>query len=70
MSRFKELGLHGELILLVHDSELYDIPESELEYSMKIIKEEMQRPINNMITPMEAEFKVGVRWGELEKVKV
>jgi DNA polymerase I-like protein with 3'-5' exonuclease and polymerase domains len=70
MARFKDLGLSGKLILLVHDSQLYDIPEKEVEQSIKIIKEEMERNINNMITPMSAEFKIGTHWGALEKIHV
>lgn len=69
VDKFKALNLKGKLILLVHDSQLYDIPDSDVEQSVKLIKEEMERPVGGLITPMEAEFKIGVRWGELEEIK-
>jgi len=63
--RFEKENLSGILCLLIHDSLIYEIPENELEKSLNIIKEEMERPTEVVNVPMIAEFKVGTRWGML-----
>lgn len=67
--RFKELGLHGKLRNLVHDAVYMEIPKIELEESVKIMKEEMQRKILGIQVPMIAEFKISETWGSLKDVK-
>lgn len=65
---FAEQSLSGELCLLVHDSLLYEVPESEIEQSLNIIKSTMEAPIEGVNVPMIAELKIGTRWGVLEEV--
>jgi DNA polymerase-1 len=67
--KFKELGLHGKLRILIHDAILMDIPKSEFEQSIKIMKEEMERPVCNMVVPIKADFSIGPNWGEMKKYK-
>lgn len=67
--KFKELYLHGKLRNLVHDAIYMEIPKVELEQSLKIMKEEMQRQILGIQVPMIAEFKIAERWGNLKEVK-
>jgi DNA polymerase-1 len=65
--KFKTLDFKGVLCLLVHDSLLYEVPIMEVQESLNIIKIEMERPIEGVTVPMQAEFKVGTRWGLLEE---
>jgi uracil-DNA glycosylase family 4 len=67
--KFKELGFHGKTLNLVHDAIYMEIPKVELEESLKIMKEEMERRILGIEVPMVAEFKIGKKWGELKSVK-
>ena len=67
--KFKELGLHGKIRNLVHDALYMEIPKVELEESVKIMKEEMERRILGIEVPMISEFKIGERWGSLKTVK-
>lgn len=61
--------LAGQLVLTVHDSVIYEVPDNEVDQSLKIIKEEIERPIEGINVPMVAEVKKGRRWGALEEVK-
>jgi uracil-DNA glycosylase family 4 len=65
--RFAELGLRGKVKILVHDAIIMDIPEIELEQSLRIMKQEMERPVCGMVVPMTADFAVGKNWGSMEK---
>lgn len=68
--KFKELGLRGRLRNLVHDAIYMEIPKTELDQSVKIMKEEMERRILGIQIPLKAEFKIGTRWSDLKEVKV
>jgi uracil-DNA glycosylase family 4 len=65
--KFKELGLHGKLRILIHDAILMDLPKSEFEQSIAIMKEEMERPVCNMVVPIRSDFAIGENWGEMKK---
>src|SRR5579864_5715724 len=65
--RFKELGLSGKLRILIHDAILMDIPKSELEQSISVMKEEIERPVCNIVVPIRADFSTGPNWGEMKK---
>lgn len=62
-------GLKGQLVLTVHDSVIYEVPNEEVSETLKIVKTEIERPIEGISTPMMAEVKKGLRWGSLEEVK-
>jgi hypothetical protein len=64
----KNNNLSGQLVLTVHDSVIYEVPDNEVEASVKIIKTEIERPIEGVNVEMMAEVKVGTRWGELVEV--
>jgi uracil-DNA glycosylase family 4 len=68
MLRLKNMNYHGVLCLLVHDSLFFEVPDSEVKETLNIIKTEMERPIENVTVPMQAELKIGTRWGELEEI--
>jgi len=57
------------LVLTVHDSVIYEVPDAEVQESLKLIKEGIERPIEGINVPMSAEIKMGHRWGALKEVK-
>lgn len=60
--------LAGQLVLTVHDSVIYEVPDSEVEESLTIVKTEIERPIEGINVPMVAEVKMGGRWGALDEM--
>lgn len=66
---FEKNKLNGQLVLTVHDSVIYEVPDEEVTQSLSIIKNEIERPIEGINVPMVAEVKMGRRWGSLDKVK-
>ena len=66
---FEKRGFGGELVLTVHDSVIYEVPDAEVRESLKLIKEGIERPIEGINVPMSSEIKVGRRWGSLTEVK-
>ena len=65
--RLKELKSKAKLVLTIHDDIVLDTPEKEVEQIVKLLKIEMQRPIEGIRVPIETEIKIGKRWGSLEK---
>lgn len=65
---FESKQMKGQLVLTVHDSVIYEVPNEEVVESLKIIKEGIERPIAGINVPMVAEIKVGNRWGFLSEV--
>jgi DNA polymerase-1 len=65
--RLKELKSKAKLVLTIHDDIVLDTPEEEVEQIVKLLKIEMQRPIEGIRVPIETEIKIGKRWGSLEK---
>lgn len=70
MLRFKELGLRGKLLNLVHDAIYMEIPKTELKQSLQIMDEEMTRRILGIQVPLIAEHKIGLRWSRMHKIGV
>jgi len=66
--RLEKEGLHAKLVLTVHDSLVYETPDSEVTTTTEIIKEETERPIGTMNVPMSVDLKQGNRWGFLKEV--
>ena len=67
--RFAKEGLTGKICCLVHDSIILEVPIAEQEVSLKIVRAEMEHPIEGVNVPMTAELKVGTTWGRLELVE-
>jgi len=65
----EEKNLGAQLVLTVHDSVIYEVPNAELEKSIDLIREEIERPIEGVNVPMKAEIKVGTRWGATKEIK-
>lgn len=65
---FEARGLGAQLVLTVHDSVIYEVPNNEVSESIKLVKEEIERPLEGVNVPMRAEIKKGNRWGALVEV--
>lgn len=66
---FKASNLKSQLLVMVHDSQVYQIPDNEVDIVTPIIKAEMERLVCGMNVPMIAELKIGTRWSDLELLK-
>jgi uracil-DNA glycosylase family 4 len=66
--KFESIGFKSQLVLTVHDSVIYEVPDAEVVESTRIIKEEIERPIEGINVPMSAEIKIGHRWGALDEI--
>lgn len=65
------LGMGAELVLTVHDSLIFDVPESELEETAHIVRKVMESFEFTWLTvPLVADVEVGQTWGNLKKFQV
>ena len=65
--RLKEMRSKAKLVLTIHDDIVLDVPEEEKAQIVKLLRTEMQRPIEGIRVPVETEINIGKRWGSLEK---
>ncbi len=61
--RLEREGLHGRLILQVHDELIVECPEAEAEQTAKLLEDEMERVIT-LSVPLTAEAHWGKNWLE------
>jgi len=59
----EEEGLNAKMILQVHDELVFDVPESELDKTRKVVKKYMEE-IPELKVPIEAKASVGKNWLE------
>ncbi len=57
-------GLHGKIILQVHDELLLEVPESELDATRAAVQSVMEN-ITSLSVPLLTEAKSGPNWGKL-----
>lgn len=62
----KELGYDVRPLFFVHDSGVFKVHKSILQEFMTLLKR-LMLSLPGLTIPMDAEFKVGTRWGSLEK---
>ena len=62
LSEIKKESLKSRLVLTVHDSLIYEVPEVELEAIQKLVMEEVRRPVEGVLVQMDAKIKIGDRW--------
>lgn len=63
--RLKKTNSKTKLVLTVHDALFFDVPKDEAKSIIKMIKEEMERPLEGIRVPIETEIQIGTRWGSL-----
>jgi len=68
-SRIKKQNKKTNIVLTVHDSIVFDVPEDEVDWVIKNAVEVMEDPIVDLLVPMVAEIKIGERWGSLEEIE-
>lgn len=62
-------GLHGRMLLQVHDELVLECPEDELEKTAKLVVEEMSSA-HQLKVPLHTDVSAGVNWGEMEEINL
>ena len=65
---FQKAGLHGRLLLQIHDELMVECPETEVPETLDLIREVMENAIRLSI-PLSTEAKVGANWAEMKVVE-
>ncbi|MCS6993852.1 MAG: DNA polymerase I [Anaerolineales bacterium] len=60
----QEAGLHGQMLLQVHDEIVLECPQSELHDTARIVQTTMEQAYPLRI-PLSTEARAGKRWGEM-----
>jgi len=60
-------GLKAQMLLQVHDELIFEVPDTEVEKTMKVVKDVMEHALE-LSVPLVTEARLGSNWGELEKV--
>jgi len=60
-------GLSAKMLLQVHDELIFEVPEEELESSVKLVTRVMEDAYSLDI-PLSTDAKAGFSWGEMEKL--
>lgn len=72
--RLKELELDCHVILDIHDALVFEVAETDLEESARVIKYEMERPVvfrgDEFPIRMDVDLSTGTRWSKMEKYKL
>ncbi|MBN1303290.1 MAG: DNA polymerase I [Anaerolineales bacterium] len=64
----KKAGLHGRMLLQVHDEIVLECPQQELEPSVRLVQHAMETAYQLEI-PLSTEARWGKRWGEMQVFK-
>ena len=64
----EKAGLHGRLLLQIHDELMVECPETEVPQTLDLIREVMENAIRLSI-PLSTEAKVGANWAEMKVVE-
>jgi DNA polymerase-1 len=62
-------GLHGRLLLQVHDELVLETPDSEVEQTARLVSHELASAYTLKV-PLATEVKWGKNWGEMQDLKV
>ncbi|MFN3742587.1 MAG: DNA polymerase I [Anaerolineales bacterium] len=63
--RLREAGLHGQMLLQVHDEVVIECPENELRETARLVRQEMENAYPLRV-PLVSEARWGKNWGEME----
>ncbi len=63
----RKAGLKAQMLLQVHDELIFEVPDAEIEKTMKVVKDVMEHALE-LSVPLVTEARLGTNWGELEKV--
>lgn len=65
--RLNDNGFKTKMVLQVHDELIFDVPKSELEEVVKIVRQEMEHVVA-LEVPLTVDLKVGPNWYEVQKI--
>jgi DNA polymerase I - 3''-5'' exonuclease and polymerase domains len=63
-----ETGLRSRMLIQVHDELLFEVPESEKDRVIPLIKQKMEEAVK-LDVPVIADLKTGADWNDMEKLK-
>jgi DNA polymerase I len=64
----REAGLHGQVLLQVHDELVIEVPDQEAVDTARLVRETMENAYALSI-PLETEARLGRDWGHMKKVE-
>jgi DNA polymerase-1 len=65
----QEAGLSGKMLLQVHDEIVLECPESELDATVRVVRETMEAAYPLSI-PLLTEARCGLNWGEMQVISM
>ncbi|NOY99394.1 MAG: DNA polymerase I [Chloroflexi bacterium] len=66
-STLREAGLHGKMLLQVHDEVVIECPRLELDETIRLVRQAMESAYSLNI-PLSTEARWGLNWGEMQVV--
>lgn len=69
LDRFEKEGIDGYLALTIHDALTFNVAEAQKDQATRIIREEMERPVQGFDVPVFVDMKIGERWGVVRKIE-
>lgn len=63
----RSVELKAQMLLQVHDELIFEVPDAEIEKTVKVVKDVMEHALE-LSVPLVTEARLGSNWGELEKV--
>lgn len=66
-AELKKHGLHGSVLLQVHDELMLEVPEKELEMTRQVVSDVMEN-ITALDVPLLTEAKSGSNWGSMNAI--
>jgi len=64
---FEKAGLHGSMLLQIHDELIFEVPEAELEKTVRLARDVMEHTMQ-LDVPLLTDARIGNNWGELEPI--
>ena len=65
--RLRDAGLRSAMILQVHDELVLEVPQSEVETVIPIVRDAMENAYT-LIVPLKVDIEIGPNWYEMEKI--
>ncbi len=66
-SALEQVGLHGKMLLQVHDEVVLECPQNELEETVRVVRQAMETAYRLDI-PLLTEARAGQNWGEMQVI--
>ena len=63
--RFEKENCKAHIILQIHDELLFEVPESQIEMTRKLVKQEMEG-VMKLSVSLTVDTKIGKNWGDMK----